>query len=377
MEITIIIIILLYLFLIGVFVIGFDKVKEYRLRDLAPKTTFTVVIPFRNEAENLPKLIASLLNLNYPKDLFEVLLVNDDSKDQSVDIIQKHLSQNKSNRLFIKIIDNQRLTQSPKKDAITTAVTQAKHEWILTTDADCTVPNYWLDSFDNYIQDHSLKMIAGPVTYNSNNRLFNAFQTLDFLSLIGATIGAFGIRKPFLCNGANLAYKKDFFASLNGFEGNSNIASGDDIFLMEKALKEDKNAVHFLKSEQAIVNTAPQKNIKDLLSQRIRWASKTRHYNNTFAKIVGLLVLIANASIVISIVLTALGLFKTKTFAYLFFIKIAIDYLLLYKTSQFFNKQETLKHYVWSCFIYPFFSVYVAFITLFTNYKWKGRSFKK
>ncbi|WP_272022254.1 glycosyltransferase family 2 protein [Olleya namhaensis] len=377
MEITIIIIILLYLFLIGVFVIGFDKVKEYRLRDLAPKTTFTVVIPFRNEAENLPKLIASLLNLNYPKDLFEILLVNDDSEDQSVDIIQKHLSQNKSNRLFIKIIDNQRLTKSPKKDAITTAVTQAKHEWILTTDADCTVPNYWLDSFDNYIQDHSLKMLAGPVTYNSNNRLFNAFQTLDFLSLIGATIGAFGIRKPFLCNGANLAYKKDFFTSLNGFEGNSNIASGDDIFLMEKALKEDKNAVHFLKSEQAIVNTAPQKNIKDLLSQRIRWASKTRHYNNTFAKIVGLLVLIANASIVISIVLTALGLFKTKTFAYLFFIKIAIDYLLLYKTSQFFNKQEALKHYVWSCFIYPFFSVYVAFIALFTNYKWKGRSFKK
>lgn len=377
MEITIIIIILLYLFLIGVFVIGFDKVKEYRLRDLAPKTTFTVVIPFRNEAENLPKLIASLLNLNYPKDLFEILLVNDDSEDQSVDIIKKHLSQNKSNRLFIKIIDNKRLTQSPKKDAITTAVSQAKHEWILTTDADCTVPNYWLDSFDNYIQDHSLKMIAGPVTYNSNNRLFNAFQTLDFLSLIGATIGAFGIRKPFLCNGANLAYKKDFFTSLNGFEGNSNIASGDDIFLMEKALKEDKNAVHFLKSEQAIVNTAPQKNIKDLLSQRIRWASKTRHYNNTFAKIVGLLVLIANASIVISIVLTALGLFKTKTFAYLFFIKIAIDYLLLYKTSQFFNKQEALKHYVWSCFIYPFFSVYVAFIALFTNYKWKGRSFKK
>lgn len=210
MEITIIIIILLYLFLIGVFVIGFDKVKEYRLRDLAPKTTFTVVIPFRNEAENLPKLIASLLNLNYPKDLFEVLLVNDDSEDQSVDIIQKHLSQNKSNRLFIKTIDNQRLTQSPKKDAITTAVTQAKHEWILTTDSDCTVPNYWLDSFDNYIQDHSLKMLAGPVTYNSNNRLFNAFQTLDFLSLIGATIGAFGIRKPFLCNGANLATKKTF-----------------------------------------------------------------------------------------------------------------------------------------------------------------------
>ncbi|QCE41508.1 glycosyltransferase [Psychroserpens sp. NJDZ02] len=377
MVITFVIIIILYLFLIGTFILGFDKVKPFRLQDVTPKTTFTVIIPFRNEAENLPQLLTSLLKLNYPERLFEVILVDDDSEDDSVEIIKRLLSKNKTNTVDIKIITNQRHTISPKKDAITTAIKQAKNQWIITTDADCVVPNYWLDTFDNCIETTKSEMIAGPVDYEENSSLLNAFQTLDFLSLMGATISAFGINKPFLCNGANLAYKKDLFTTLKGFEGNTNIASGDDIFLMEKALKHDKKAVTYLKSEHAIVITKPQKTLKTLLSQRIRWASKTSNYNNTFAKLVGVLVLVANASIVIGFVLVIFKLFALKPFAYLFFIKIAVDFLLLYKTSQFFDKESTLKHYTWSCFIYPFFSVYVAFISMFSMYKWKGRSFKK
>ena len=377
MLITFVIITILYLFLIGYFVLGFDKVKDFRLQDIAPKTTFTVVIPFRNEAENLPELLQSLLNLNYPQHLFEVILVNDDSEDDSIETIKNHLLINETKNYNLKIINNQRHTNSPKKDAIQAAINQAKHQWIITTDADCIVPVYWLDSFDNFIQSQSLKMIAGPVSYSQGNGLLNTFEALDFLSLIGATIGAFGINKPFLCNGANLAYQKQFFQQLNGFEGNTNIASGDDIFLMEKALKKDSNSIKYLKSKQATVITKPQNNLKNLISQRVRWASKTSNYNNTFAKIVGLLVLITNASLVIGFVLVTLGLFALKPFAYLFFIKVAIDFILIYKACQLFNKEELLKHYLWSSLIYPFFSVYIAFISMFTTYKWKNRTFKK
>lgn len=377
MLITFVIITILYLFLIGFFVLGFDKVKQFRLQDITPKTTFTVIIPFRNEAENLPELLDSLLNLNYPKHLFEVVLVNDDSQDDSVKTIKNQLSNSQTTQYNIKIIDNQRETNSPKKDAITSAIKQAKHQWIITTDADCIVPIYWLDSFDNFIQSHTVKMIAGPVCYNQNKGLLNYFETLDFLSLIGATIGGFGINKPFLCNGANLAYQKQFFKQLNGFEGNTNIASGDDIFLMEKVLKTDNQSILYLKNNQAIVTTKPQSNLKNLISQRVRWASKTSNYKNNFAKTVGLLVLLMNASLVIGLLLVTLGLFALKPFAYLFFIKVAIDFILIYKACQLFNKEELLKHYLWSCFIYPFFSVYIAFISMFTTYKWKNRTFKK
>ncbi|WGD35501.1 glycosyltransferase [Olleya sp. YS] len=374
MIIAFIIVILLYLFLIGSFVLGFDKVKTIRLSDIIPKTKFTVIIPFRNEAEHLPELLESILKLNYPKDLFEIIFVDDASEDDSVAQIMRFLSyvQNDS-----KLLNNIRVSYSPKKDAIALAIQHAKSKWIITTDADCILPKYWLDSYNEFIQKNSAKLIAGPVTYSLNKGFLNAFQTLDFLSLIGATIGGFGLNKPFLCNGANLAYQKDFFESVNGFEGNTTIASGDDIFLLEKALKTDKNAVQYLKCEQAIVTTKPQASLKLLLAQRLRWASKTSNYSNNFAKLVGLIVLLANALIVVGFVLALMGLLKVKAFAYLFFIKIAIDFLLIYKTSQFFNKENVLKHYTWSCLAYPFFSVYIAFISMFMTYKWKGRTFKK
>ncbi|WP_397364604.1 glycosyltransferase [Olleya sp. R77988] len=374
MTITYIIITLLYLFLIGRFVFGFDKVKIFRLEDVSPKTKFTVVIPFRNEAKNLPELLDSVLKLNYPKALFEIIFVDDESDDDSVEQIMRFLTSFPNDS---KLINNIRVTNSPKKDAISTAILHAKSDWIITTDADCVLPKYWLDGYDNFIQKNNATLIAGPVSYNNTNGFLNAFQTLDFLSLIGATIGGFGINKPFLSNGANMAYKKDFFISVNGFEGNTNIASGDDIFLLEKAIKQNPKEVHYLKCTHAIVSTNPEPTVSKLIAQRVRWASKTSYYTNSFAKAVGLLVLIANAISIIGLVLTFLGLLKFKVFAYLFFIKIAIDFLLLYKTSQFFSKESVLKHYLWCGLLYPFFSVYIAFISMFTSYKWKGRHFKK
>ncbi|AXO80441.1 glycosyltransferase [Olleya aquimaris] len=376
MVVTFIIIICLYLLLIVSLIIGFDAIKTETITNQNPKTAFTVIIPFRNEAQNLPHLINSILQLQYPKHLFEIILVDDDSEDASINTINNCFNL-KDNTIDYKILKNQRLTQSPKKDAITCAIKQAKYDWIITTDADCILPKHWLTSFADFIQHNAVKMVAGPVTYHYNKSLLHAFQALDFISLIGATIGGFGIKKPFLSNGANLAYKKDFFETLNGFNGNTNIASGDDIFLMEKALLNNPNTVTFLKNKNAIVITKPLDNLKDLIAQRVRWASKTSNYNNTFAKLVGVLVLFANAILIIELVIGLIKQINFKTVGILFTLKSCVDFILIYKTSQFLNNKNILHHFLWSCFIYPFFSVYIAFTSLFTTYKWKGRSFKK
>ncbi|MDA0177621.1 glycosyltransferase family 2 protein [Mesoflavibacter profundi] len=374
MLVVAVIILLLYLFLIGKFAFAIDKVTVFKLDDSPAKTTFTVIIPFRNEAENLPALLNAIAELNYQNSLFEIILVNDDSEDLSKEIATKFMS---NSALDITLIENERQSNSPKKDAISSAIKISKYDWIITTDADCVLPKYWLDSFDVFIQKNEVKMVVGPVTYHKVNGFLQHFQLLDFLSLTGSTIAGFGINKPFLCNGANLGYKKSLFSDIKGFEGNDTIASGDDIFLMEKALKTDKNSVKYLKSKQAIVQTLAQPNFKSLLAQRIRWANKTSNYNNNFAKLVGLLVLLANSVVVIGFVLVALGLFQFKTFAYLFLLKLLIDFLLIYKTSVFFSKEQALKYYLPSSLVYPFFSVYVAVVGSFSTYKWKNRRFKK
>lgn len=367
--------ILFYLILIALLIYGFNKLDSFYLEDIKTKTTFTVVIPFRNEAENLPNLLESVHNLAYNKQLYNIFFIDDASEDASVKIINAFIKKTEAKN--ISILNNKRITNSPKKDAITTAITSAKNKWIITTDADCVLPKYWLDSFDAFIQKNNSECIAAPVSYHKANSFLKQFQLLDFLSLQGATIGGFGINRPFLCNGANFAYKKSLFLSLNGFENNFNIASGDDIFLLEKALKKNKKKVHYLKTEKAIVFTKPQQNWSQLVSQRKRWAAKTTSYSNGFGRLTGFIVLLANVCLIVCLTLAILQLFSFKTLLYLMVLKSSVDFLLLYKTSQFFKQVKQLNIFIFSSLLYPFFSVYIAFSSIFKSYKWKGRTFKK
>lgn len=378
----IIAIIIAYLIVICSLTYGFDKVEEFQLQDLKPNTKFTIVIPFRNEAENLPQLLNSMSKLNYPKDLFEVIMVDDDSQDDSVKIIEHILETKSIKRDFvsidnIKIVQNNRISNSPKKDAITSAIHIASNEWIVTTDADCVLPTFWLDAFDEFIQTNQPNCIVAPVTYFGQTSFFNRFQTLDVLSLQCATIGGFGLEKPFLCNGANFAYRKSVFTAVNGFDDNMEIASGDDIFLLEKFKKINAKKVSYLKSKKAIVNTQPVLSLKQLINQRLRWASKTSNNPNWLAKLLGIIVFFANLSCLLLLLLLIFNFISTRMAVSLLVIKLGVDFLLLFKTARFFKQETLLLSFLFSSFLYPFFSVYIVVLSFFKSYHWKGRTFKK
>ncbi len=366
---------LIYLCFIASIIYGFDKIKDFFLQDLKPKTKFSVVIPFRNEARNLPALLESIAKLNYPNSLFEIIFVNDDSTDASAEIINQIIYD--VPQIDIRLINNSRHTNSPKKDAIATAIAHAKYDWIVTTDADCVLPKFWLDSFDEFIQNQNPEFIVAPVTYSNMHTLLDRFQLLDMLSLQGSTIGGFGIGKPFLCNGANLAYTKQLFNDVNGFKGNSHIGSGDDIFMLEKAVKNKLANVCYLKCTQAIVSTLSQPSVDALLSQRVRWAAKASGYQNLFAKLVGIIVFLMNGGLLVFGLMTFIGITKLNSLIYILVIKFGVDLLLIYKTATFTNQKEVLKSYFFAFFLYPFFSVYVVFLSVFKGYKWKGRDYIK
>lgn len=375
-----IVIILIYLILIGGLIYGFDRVDDFKLQDLKPKNKFSIVVPFRNESNNLPKLLDSIFKLNYPYSMFEVILVDDFSEDNSAKIIKKYIDASRKNPNIItdiKLVENRRSTKSPKKDAISTAISIAAYEWIITTDADCTLPKYWLDSFDEYIQVENPNCIVAPVAYYGNTSFFNRFQALDFISLQGATIGGYGIRKPFLCNGANFAYRQSIFSSLNGFKGNTTIASGDDIFLLEKFKKLDSKKVGYLKSQEAIVHTKPVSSLKQLIQQRLRWASKASHNPSWFTKVLGIVVMLANLYCILLIPFLFFGLISNRIAIALIVIKFAIDFLLLFKTARFLKQENVLFSSITSSLLYPIFSVYIVFLSMFKSYDWKGRTFKK
>lgn len=365
----------IYIVLIIAFVIGFDRVQNFENSKIKHQNTFSILIPFRDEAKNLPPLLDSLSKLKYPVNLFEIFLINDASSDNYKTLIENF--QNKNKELHVHLINSIRKSNSPKKDAIQTAILQANFDWIITTDADCIIPENWLNNFDVFIQNNYSKMIVAPVTYITENSFINNFQILDFLSLQGSTIGGFGINKPFLCNGANLCYNKEAFFKVNGFEGNKHIAGGDDIFLLEKMLNFFLDEVHYLKITSSIVKTKAQPSLNHLINQRVRWAAKTSSYTNNFGKLVGLIVFAFNFYLIFLFVNATLNYVSWQHFGLVFLLKFNIDFLLIYKTSKFFNQQEALRKYLISSVLYPVFNVIVVFLSFFKKFEWKGRTFTK
>ncbi|WP_162126528.1 glycosyltransferase family 2 protein [Flavobacterium phycosphaerae] len=364
---------LVYAISIMQLVLGFDKVKTFENQPLTPKTAFTIIVPFRNEEKNLPKLLQSISKLNYPHHLIEIIMVDDFSTDKSERICIQWRMQHDD--IDTTLLENLRLSPSPKKDAIARAMPIAKHDWIITTDGDCTVPKNWLLTIDNYIQHHHPEMIASAVVYKTKNNWFHHFQQLDLLSLQGTTIGSFGIGKPFMCNGANFAYTKKLFHELDGFNGNNKIASGDDVFLLQKAVQHNANKVHYLKNTQTIVKTKPENDLFKFFMQRVRWAGKTTGYQSGYAKFLAVTVLLMNLSLVIGFGLWWADYFDFKLLLTVFVIKYIIDYILLYKTNNYLLKGKFLLPLA-SSLLYPLYSSLVGVYSLFGSFTWKGRTFK-
>jgi len=368
-----------YLGLVIAFILGWNKIPEFILKGITAENTFSIIIPYRNEAENLPKLFKSLSNLNYPNSKFEILLVNDESEDGSKQIAESF--QNDLLYMNIRSLENIRKSNSPKKDAIKTGIDESRHHYIVTTDADCVVPAKWLQFFDECIQASGSKMMAGPVGFIQNTEKikrsnFQNFEEMDFMSLQASTVGAFGINKAFMCNAANMCYEKNTFIKEAGFDEAENIASGDDVFLLQK-LRKKGFKVSFIKSEEAAVFTNYQQSLSSLIHQRIRWAAKTSSYSSVFAKFTGMIVFLMNFSLITFTGLAFFSLFPYQYLMLVFLLKFNLDFVLIYKSAKFMNRENLMRHYLWSSIVYPFFTIYVAILSLFKGYEWKRRRFRK
>ncbi len=364
----------LYFYCIVFMVLGFKKVRFFSTNEIKPGTHFSIVIPFRNEAENLPNILETIDKLNYPAEMFEILFVNDVSEDTSEEIILHAIEKS---RFSIKLLQNKRTSNSPKKDAISEAIKNSQFEWIVTTDSDCELPKNWLKTLDAFIQNNNPVMVCGPVIYKSNGSFIENFQQLDGFSLQAVTMGSFGLNNPLLCNGANLAYQKNAFIQVNGFSGNDHIASGDDIFLLEKMKKAFSKQVKFIKSKEAIVSTKPQKDWKSVINQRIRWVSKTSKQENGVSILLGILVLLVSFSI---LAFPFFMVFNPENIGFYIFLtsfKIIVDYIFVHQPAILFDKKTAFWKFILQPFAYAVIMWAVTMGSFRGKYSWKGRNFQK
>jgi len=356
-----------YFLLLLIIYLGYKKSKTLSWEAFPPvKQKFSILIPYKNEEKNLLPLIKSLNNLNYLPEDFEVLFINNNSTDNGTLLIKEHIN------IPHRLLDSNKPCASPKKEALEMGIKEAKFDFIITTDADCEVPEKWLQTYNLLIQDKKPKMILGPVKYKNDNTFIGQFQIIEFLSLQAFTIGSLELGFPFLSNAANLGFEKEFFFMLGGYEGNKHIASGDDVFLLEKFNNAYPNDIYYLKSKEAIVQTGAQGNWHSLFNQKIRWASKSKEIKNRFGQISGAIIVLTN--------LFTLFMYVLIWFYPLFSIsllgtKFLIDFLVVNHTKKFFKNTINFFYFILSFFTYPLYLIILLFGLTQKIYIWKGNKY--
>jgi len=366
-----IILFLLYAILFLYYRAGWLRLNEHLLnRSYEPKTKITILIPARNEEQHIKNLIEDMLVQFYPRELMEIIVIDDHSTDQTASIA----SSIKGVRVIsLAEITGGKVLNAYKKKAIEEGIRQSSGELIITTDADCRMCSYWLLSVVNFYETYHHELIASPVLLSTDKSWFQTFQSIDFMTMQGIT-GALSFTKSgTMCNGANLAYTRNAFNAVGGFQGIDDIASGDDMLLMYKIEKRFPKRTAYLKCKDAIVYTEPMPTLKTFLQQRTRWASKANKFEDRRIKSVLIIVYLFNAMFPI---LLFIGFFRQTSlvaFVGLWLAKTFVELLLLLPVSKFFRKRKELLFFVLLQFIHIPYILYAGLSGQMGEYEWKGR----
>jgi len=343
-----VVIAVLYAALIVWFLNGWKNISIFKRTPRAYTTKVSVVVPFFNELNNLQNCIEGLLHQNIQTTEYEIILVDDASTDDSTLIAKKFAEKYRR----VHYIKNE---IKGKKQALLSGISTALGNLIVTTDADCKHNEFWLATLVDYFETYEANMIVGPVIMEAGSSLFQKFQQIEFVSLIASGAGAVGINHAIMCNGANLAFKKDVFNTIDD-PYNLQYISGDDVFLLHNMKTIDADKIHFVKSQDALVVTPANNSFKAFFNQRFRWVSKAPGYTDNDTKFTAFVVLAISFLMVFGLGLFFVSIDFWKPVLFIFSIKTGIDILFFYKTSEFFKSKALLR---WVPLFELFYGFYV------------------
>ena len=335
---------------------------------------FSVLIAARDEAATLPLLLAALACQTLPPAQFEVIIIDDHSTDATADIVRR-AAQTSPFRLRLLRLAGQPGQPTGKKAALAAALAQARAPWIVCTDADCRPGPGWLAAYAAArCRWPAARFVSGPVLLTETSSLLQKLVGLEFAGLVGVGAATLAAGRPTMCNGANLAYHLDTFRAVGGFAGNELIASGDDEFLLHKIEAAFPGFAHFLAEPAAIVRTAAPPTLRALLRQRVRWASKWRHYQSAAPRRLALLVLAANlalgAALLVALFRPALWPWTAAAWA----LKLGADGWFLWPVLGFFGRRRWLGLVPLLQLAYGPYALGVGLAGLRGGYEWKGRA---
>jgi len=336
----------------------------------------TVIIAARNEEKNIANILEDLIHQIYPKDFYQVIIVNDGSTDNTQNIIDSYAQKYS----FIHSFTVEEVPEgfSPKKYALQCAINKTSSDIILSTDADCRVSSRWIESMVSYF-DPNVGFVIGFSQFGrkkTKQNLIERLQAFDFMQMMGVAAGTCNLGFAMAASGQNLGYRRKAFKQIGGYSQIAHRVSGDDVLLLQLIKRHTKYKIVFASDSSCFVTSKPQPDLVSFINQRIRWASNGSYqiylnvpffayllqfYLYSFFLLFGLLIALLSGHY-ISLFLAGM------------LVKFTFDFIITAKSAHYFNRPDLLKCFpVWFLFQLPYV-IYVGLLGTFGNFRWKERN---
>ena len=364
--------IILFFYFVLFYVYSHSWIKINVLDNMNYTKTVSVIISCRNEDQNIQKIISCLKRQHFDKSKLELIFINDHSEDKTLELLEKE-QQNCSYIQVVNLMDSIK----GKKNAIREGVKVAKGDVIFCTDADCEMGERWIQTILNYFENSNCRFISSPVALNQDDHLFAKYQQLELLSLVTTSAAAIGINKPTLCNGANLAFRRNDYLQIN--QKDFEKFTTDDLSLLHYFKDKFKNCIFFVKDIEAVVYTNKQESLKSYFYQKMRWISSSRYFTDLHVILISILVYLVNILLFYSFLqiiyscIFMLDLFLISYSLLIIITKVLIDFLFLKSSLGFFNKENLLKYLFPFVIFNSIISVVIVPLSFIIPLQWKGR----
>lgn len=360
---------LIYFRLIHFLLEQWERLPEWGIPgDFQARTAVSVLIPARNEADNILHCLNSLLLQDFPADLLEIIVIDDHSTDLTGDLVRQL---EHTHVRLLKLAEG----KAGKKAALQYGIEQAVGDLILTTDADCRLPERWVTAYASYFQAYDPVFMTGPVVFQAGTTALEHFQALDMLGTMLITGAGIRSRTIHMSNGANLGYPKAVFQAVGGFSGIDHLASGDDMLLMHKIVERYPGRVAYLKCPDAVVRTPTVRAYRDFIRQRLRWATKSGTYQDwRIIAVLGVVFLLCWSILLSPLLMLPYGGPGLWPFIIMLLLKSIADYRLLRRAARYFRQPELLRRFgISQLFHILYIAVVGALANVVRKYEWKGR----
>ncbi len=334
-------------------------------RSLCPSVS--IIIAARNEEQNIGRCLDSMMRLTYPQELLEIVVVDDRSMDGTRSIVNRYARL--CSRISVVTTTPEEGNLRGKTNAVTHGIEASTGEIILFTDADCTVPERWVEETVKYYVNEKVGIVAGFTSLNARS-WFGAMQAIDWFILFSVAAAMIRLRFPVTAVGNNLSVRRSAYESVGGYR-RIPFSVTEDYALFHAITTGTGYTARFPMDPETVVRSQACETWKDLYLQKKRWFTGGRDmgFKNL---LVFSLPYITNLVILLGILLNgsslAWGALAVKTL---------VDLALVLPALSRFKRLHLL-------FAFPLFEFYYFFYVLFYPPRvlmgrtviWKERSFR-